>query len=77
MFDVVVISGEVGMRKPDEDIYLHTTEALGLAPSDCVFVDDHPGHLKTAEALGMSTVLHRTPAETLTELSTLLNLPLP
>ena len=72
MFDVVVISGEVGLRKPDPDIFTLTTEKLGLDADRCVFVDDHPGHLKAALDAGMTTVLHRTPAETIAELEDLL-----
>lgn len=76
MFDVVVISGEVGLRKPDPDIFTLTTEKLGLDAQRCVFVDDHPGHLKAAVDAGMTTVLHRTPEETIVELEGLLEIPL-
>jgi putative hydrolase of the HAD superfamily len=58
LFDAWVISGEVGMRKPDPAIYALIAERLGLAPEACVFVDDLPGNLKPAAALGMATVLH-------------------
>lgn len=68
MFDVVVISGEVGLRKPDPAIFTLTTERLGVAPAACVFVDDHPGHLTAAREAGMTTVLHKTPGETISEL---------
>lgn len=74
--DVVVISGEVGLRKPDPAIFTMTTDKLDVAPEDCIFVDDHPGHLKTAQEVGMMTVLHRTPAETISQLEGLLNLQL-
>jgi epoxide hydrolase-like predicted phosphatase len=59
LFDAWVISGEVGLRKPDPAIYSLAAERLGLAPDACVFVDDLPGNLKPAAALGMATVLHR------------------
>ncbi|MFN2594550.1 MAG: HAD family hydrolase [Actinomycetota bacterium] len=72
LFDVVIISGEVGLRKPDPEIYALTTSKLGVAPDRCVFVDDHPGHLEAAQEAGMATVLHRSPAQTLAELSDLL-----
>jgi putative hydrolase of the HAD superfamily len=72
IFDVIVISGEVGLRKPDPAIYRMTTERLGVTAEECVFVDDHPGHLKAALDEGMTTVLHRTPAETIAELGVLL-----
>ncbi|HWC13161.1 MAG TPA: HAD family phosphatase [Actinomycetota bacterium] len=76
LMDVVVISGEVGMRKPDAEIYELTTDKLGIRPQACVFVDDHPGHLKAAAEVGMTTVLHRQPAQTIAELEDLLGVPL-
>jgi putative hydrolase of the HAD superfamily len=72
--DVIVISGEVGMRKPDPEIFTFTLERLGVEPQRSVFVDDHPGHLKTAQELGMRTVLHRDPASSVSEVDELLAL---
>ena len=63
LFDAWVISGEVGLRKPDPAIYELVAERLGLAAAACVFVDDLPGNLKPAAALGMATVLHRGEAQ--------------
>lgn len=71
-FDVVVISGEVGLRKPDPAIFRLTAERLGVVPSRCVFVDDHPGHLQVAAEEGMKTVLHTSPPDTITQLESLL-----
>lgn len=71
LMDVIVISGEVGMRKPDLEIYGFTSNKLGVEPSGCVFVDDYPGHLKAAQAAGWTTVLHRTPSQTIEELEDL------
>ena len=76
LFDVVVISAEVGMRKPQPEIFRLTVERLGVAVDRSIFVDDHPGHLKAALAEGMTTVLHRSPAETIPELEQLLDVPL-
>ena len=76
LFDVVVISAEVGMRKPDPAIFNLTVEKLGVEAQACVFVDDHPGHLKAAAAEGMTTVLHRSPAQTIAELEGLFGLAL-
>jgi len=59
LFDAWVISGEVGLRKPQPEIYALAAERLGLAPEACVFVDDLPGYLKPALAMGMATVLLR------------------
>jgi HAD superfamily hydrolase (TIGR01509 family) len=58
MFDAVVISGEVGMRKPEERIYRHTAELLDLQPAECVFVDDLPINVAAAAAVGMVGVHH-------------------
>jgi epoxide hydrolase-like predicted phosphatase len=76
IFDATVISGEVGLRKPDPAIYRLATERLGVEARECVFVDDHPGHLKAAQEEGMTTVLHRAPAQTIAELRALLGVDL-
>jgi putative hydrolase of the HAD superfamily len=70
-FDVVVISGEVGMRKPEPAIYLHTAERLGLPPQQCVFVDDLGPNVQGAVAVGMVGVRHVSPAESIRELEAL------
>ena len=76
MFDVVVISGEVGMRKPEERIFRHAAGLLGLDPAECVFVDDIEVNVAAAEAIGMTAILHHDPAATLARLGGLLGLPL-
>ena len=76
VMDVIVISGEVAMRKPDSEIFELTASKLGVPPEACVFVDDHPGHLEAAKELGMTTVLHREPSQTISELEALLGTPL-
>jgi epoxide hydrolase-like predicted phosphatase len=68
LFDVTVISGEVGMRKPEPEIYLHTAAALGVEPRDCVFVDDLGPNVKAAVALGMVGIRHVTARQTTEEL---------
>jgi putative hydrolase of the HAD superfamily len=76
MFDVVVISGEVGMRKPEERIFRHAAGLLGLAPAQCVFIDDIEVNVAAAEALGMTAILHHDPAATIARLGELLGLSL-
>jgi putative hydrolase of the HAD superfamily len=71
MFDVVVISGEVGMRKPEPAIYRYTVDQLGCAPGECVFVDDLPSNVRAAVEFGMVGVRHRSYEETVGELETL------
>jgi len=58
MFDAVVISSEVGMRKPEPRIFLHAAGLLGLEPAECVFVDDIEANITAAEQLGFTGVLH-------------------
>jgi len=76
LFDAWVISGEVGLRKPDPAIYEMGAEKVGLPPSELVFVDDLGGNLKPAAELGFATVLHKTAAETIPQLEDLLGVKL-
>jgi len=76
LFDGVVISSDEGIRKPDPAIYALGAQRIGLAPEDCVFVDDLPGNLKPARAMGMATVHHVEVERTLGELEKLLGVKL-
>ncbi len=76
LFDGVVISGEVGIRKPAPEIYELGAERIGLATSDCVFVDDLPFNLEPAGELGMATVHHVSSEQTIGELERLLGVQL-
>ena len=51
-FEAYAISGVLGWRKPDSRIYHHASSTLGLAPAQCVFVDDDPDLVAAATALG-------------------------
>ena len=57
-FQEAVISGDVGIRKPEPHIYLLAAERLGLQPQECAFVDDRPVNLKPAAEIGMRTILY-------------------
>jgi putative hydrolase of the HAD superfamily len=72
LFDAVVISGEIGIRKPARRIYELGAEALGLDPRQCVFVDDLAFNLDPARELGMAVVHHTAPPETIAQLRELL-----
>jgi epoxide hydrolase-like predicted phosphatase len=76
LFDEAVISGEVGMHKPQPEIYLLACERLGVEPDASVFVDDLRENCVGAEAVGMTAVLHRETPATLARLEELLDLPL-
>ena len=69
LFDDVVISAEVGMHKPEPEIYLLAAEGLGVAPGACLFVDDLRENCEGAEAVGMTAIRHREPAETIARLA--------
>jgi epoxide hydrolase-like predicted phosphatase len=76
LFDEVVISAEVGLHKPQPEIYLLAAERLGVRPEDCVFVDDLRENCAGAEAVGMTAVLHRESAETIARVEELLGVQL-
>jgi putative hydrolase of the HAD superfamily len=76
LFDGVVISGEVGLHKPQPEIFLLGAERTGVDPGDCVFVDDLRQNCEGAEAVGMTAVLHRGADTTLPELERLLEVEL-
>lgn len=76
LFDEIFISGEVGLRKPEEEIYVLAARGLGLEPPECVFVDDVGINLETAERLGMRTLLHEDPDRTIFLLEDLLGVSL-
>jgi putative hydrolase of the HAD superfamily len=76
LFDGVVISGDVGLHKPQPEIFLLGAERAGIAPAECVFVDDLRENCEGAEAVGMTAVLHRGADTTLPELEQLLGVEL-
>jgi putative hydrolase of the HAD superfamily len=76
LFDVVVLSDHHKIAKPDPALYELTLERLGLTGVECVFVDDTPGHLRPAEALGISTVLATSTDDTIHQVERLLGLSL-
>ena len=76
LFDGVVISGEVGLHKPEPEIYELGCERVGLAAAECVFVDDLRENCEGAKAVGMTAILHRGADTTLPELERLLGVEL-
>jgi putative hydrolase of the HAD superfamily len=76
LFDATVISGDVGLHKPQPEIYRLACERLGVEPDDAVFVDDLRENVAGAEAVGMTAVLHRDPAATIERLEELLGVAL-
>ena len=72
LFESTVLSGQVGLRKPDPSIYRMSLDQLGLPAEQTAFVDDGAPNVDAARALGMHAVLHTGPAETRTRLAELL-----
>lgn len=68
MFEVVIESSKVGVRKPSPEIYRMACDALGIEPGDAVYLDDLGINLKPARAMGMTTLKVVDPADTIKEL---------
>jgi len=56
LFKIIIISGEVGYRKPDKRIYNLLLDRIQSPPSDCVFVDDRSKNLRPASEIGIKTI---------------------
>jgi putative hydrolase of the HAD superfamily len=76
LFDAFVESSKVGLRKPDPRIYALACSALGVSPSETVFLDDIGRNLKAARELGMRTIKVDAPEAALEELRLHLGFPL-
>jgi epoxide hydrolase-like predicted phosphatase len=72
-FDVMVISAEVGVVKPDPRIYQHTLSALEVEPAESVFIDDFIENVEGARAVGMRAIHFQHPDQALDELNQLLS----
>ena len=73
IFETVVDSGFVGLRKPDRAIYAIVLERLGLPAEECVFVDDLAVNIEAARELGFAVVHFRETEQTIAELDALLS----
>jgi putative hydrolase of the HAD superfamily len=76
LFDAAVISGDVGLHKPQPEIYRLGAERIGVPATACVFVDDLRENVAGAETVGMTALLHRDPPETVRSLGELFGLDL-
>jgi putative hydrolase of the HAD superfamily len=77
LFEVVIESARVGLRKPDPRIYHMACDALGVQPHEAVFLDDIGVNLKGARALGMTTIKVDESLRAIDELEAALGIPLP
>jgi putative hydrolase of the HAD superfamily len=74
IFDATVISGEIGMRKPEPAIYRYAAEQLEVEPAQCVFVDDLGTNVKGAVGVGMVGVKFVSTEQAIDELEALFGL---
>lgn len=72
VFDPIIYSHEVGLAKPDPAIFELACAQLGLAPEETIFLDDCPGHVAAAQALGMHAIVHVSTPLTIAAVSELL-----
>ena len=68
LFDHVIESAKIGLRKPDPRIYAMMTDALGVDPRACVYLDDLGVNLKPAREMGMTTIKVTSAAQAIAEL---------
>jgi putative hydrolase of the HAD superfamily len=69
LFDVVVLSGETGLRKPDAEIFEMTLTRLGISAEQAIMIDDNKHNIDSAIALGMAGIVHISPEDTLHQLA--------
>jgi len=74
LFEVIIESSKVGVRKPTPRFYELACEALGVAAEECVFLDDLGINLKPARAMGMTTIKVIHPHDALNDLGNLLHM---
>jgi putative hydrolase of the HAD superfamily len=75
VFDVIVESSKIGVRKPQPEFYRIACDELGIEPSEAVMLDDLGVNLKTAREMGMKTIKVVEPSEALAELEAILGFP--
>jgi putative hydrolase of the HAD superfamily len=76
LFEHVVESSKLGLRKPDPKIYQHACELLGVPPDRCIYLDDLGVNLKPARAMGMRTIKVGDPDVAIDELQAMVGIPL-
>ena len=76
LFEHVVESSKLGLRKPDPLIYRHACELLDVPPESCIYLDDLGINLKPARAMGMRTIKVGDPDLAIAELEAMVGIPL-
>lgn len=71
LFEDIILSGDLGIVKPDPEIYLHTLKRLSVTPSQTIFVDDRKANVEAAETLGIRSLLFTTTPNFIKDFETL------
>lgn len=71
-FNAVVVSSDIGIRKPNPEIYKLTLKKLGVNPEESIFIDNRKWNLKPAKKLGMKTILFKNNKQAIRETERLL-----
>jgi putative hydrolase of the HAD superfamily len=72
-FDTLVVSGEVGLAKPQPEIFYLVCQRLGLPPQDVIFVDDQPVFCQAAAEAGMQSVIYISNQQVIKEVNAIIN----
>lgn len=75
LFEVIVASGDVGLIKPERQIYELVAEKLGVDPSECIMIDDNPTYCEGAEAAGMTAIQFISNEQCRHDLAALIDIP--
>ena len=70
-FKTIVYSAEVGMKKPDPEVYQHVLDQLKLSADECIFIDDKPKNIEAANKLGIHGIVYTNPVQLKADLATL------
>jgi len=68
-FDVVVLSYQEKLQKPEPEIYLLTAKKLNVQPNECIFIDDKEENIETAKNLGMRIVFAKNPKQVIKDIN--------
>jgi putative hydrolase of the HAD superfamily len=71
-FDVLIISSEIGLMKPDPQVYQLAAEELEISLNDAVFIDDNPLNIDAAKSIGMHVIHFHSPVQAVADLEALL-----
>jgi len=71
LFDVVILSGNIKMAKPDRDIFEYALNKLGVMPDETIFIDDSANHTEGAKKVGINSVLFSSSGQLKTDLTEL------